>query len=89
VLELSKTRQSPIDVCNAKDHSGVTSSVLTPSSGYNMTKTYKFKMDGQAYIDASDDGLTLTAGMLAQINRPAINHDGTFTWNLAQAHFHW
>jgi len=82
--------QSPIDVCNGQNNAAVTDTTIVPSTHYSSAQTFKFKSDGQAYIDASGLGMSLTAGKLASLNRPALTEpDAGFTWNLAQAHFHW
>ena len=96
--------QSPIDLCDAKDYSSILPN-LQPSSSYMDWKSFTFKSDGQAYIDASSLGLSLAAGDLAFINNRQTtasidtdNADGDSKedtgidypkWNFAQAHFHW
>mmetsp|Transcript_14915 Transcript_14915/g.23730 ORF Transcript_14915/g.23730 Transcript_14915/m.23730 type:complete len:336 (-) Transcript_14915:432-1439(-) len=80
--------QSPIDVCGATDNTNVQIAALQFAAGYATDKVYKFRSDGQAYIDASTLGLSMTAGQLAQTVGRSTN-SANDTWNLAQAHFHW
>jgi len=82
-------QQSPINVCGATEHADVTIAALVLAAGYSAEKEYTFKSNGQAYIDASALGLSMTAGKLSQTVTGRSTNADVDTWNLAQAHFHW